>query len=237
MSKQSDLSPGTPARSFAWLLPLLAASLVGCGGGDGGSSPPPSSNPPPPSVPPPSGSDDPVPPVSTSVIDLSSNPRVGVAHWEEGSTSSGGQGQEVQGLECLDVMPEDYHVHTHLSIFLNGEQLSIPENIGIYRFEPDNNCYYTIHTHDHSGKLHVEAAEPGTFTLGQFFAVWGQSLDDDDVAGLTGMDVEVFVIDDGEAVNVDDDDWADIELSSHRGIVIQVGTELDELPQYTWNGN
>lgn len=243
MSKKSDLSPGTPGRAvnFAWVLPLLAVSLVGCGGGGGGSSPPPASSPPPPTVPPPppppSESEDPLPPVSSSVIDISSNPRVGVAHWEEGSTSSGGQGQEVAGLACLDVMPEDYHVHTHLSIFLNGESLSVPEDIGIYRFEADNNCYYTIHTHDHSGKLHVEAAAPGTFTLGQFFAVWGQSLTSDDLAGLTGMPVEVFVTDEGVAVRVDEEDWGDIELASHREITIQVGTEIEEIPQYTWNGD
>ena len=47
-----------------------------------------------------------LPPVSSSVIDISSNPRVGVAHWEEGSTSSG----EVRLLKDLDSALEGRHV-------------------------------------------------------------------------------------------------------------------------------
>jgi hypothetical protein len=50
---------------------------------------------------------------------------------------------------------------------------------------PQGRCFYTIHTHDKSGKIHVEAAAPGTFTLGQLFAIWGQSLTNTNIAGLT----------------------------------------------------
>jgi hypothetical protein len=32
-------------------------------------------------------------------------------------------------------------------------------------------------------------------------------------------------------------DWHDIELKSHREITIQVGTEIAEIPSFTWSAN
>ncbi len=34
---------------------------------------------------------------------------------------------------------------------------------------------HPIHTHDASGKIHIESPEPRDFTLGDFFAVWGKT--------------------------------------------------------------
>jgi len=219
------------------LVLLLGAVLTGgCGGGgDGGSPPPVSPAPPPAPIPPPAGSDE-VPPLSTTVVSLTDNHRIGALHWANGSTASGGQGQVVQGLECFPTMPDDYHVHTHLTIYLNGEALAVPQNIGIESGPP--RCFYSIHTHDYSGKLHIEAAAEGSFTLGQFFAVWGETLDADTLADLQGMPVVVYVTDEGDTVATKiEDDWDAIELTSHREITIQVGTEIDAIPVYSWNGD
>ncbi len=72
-----------------------------------------------------------------------------------------------------------------------------------------------IHTHDHSGKIHIESDGTGTFTLGQFFAVWGVTLNGTTLADLTGMPVVVYVTDRGdtEATLVEEADWDDIELT------------------------
>jgi hypothetical protein len=32
-------------------------------------------------------------------------------------------------------------------------------------------------------------------------------------------------------------DWNDIELLSHREITIQIGTPIDEIPNYTWSAH
>ena len=130
-------------------------------------------------------------------------------------------------------MNETYHVHTHLSIFLNGEALAVPNEIGI-NSSPD--CFYQLHTHDLSGKLHIEAAAPQTFTLGQFFGVWGEPLENTNVAGLIGMPIVVYVTDDG-VVTEADGDWHAIELKSHREITIQIGTPITEIPNFTWSAN
>jgi hypothetical protein len=175
-----------------------------------------------------------VPPLSPTVVDLNDNHTVGTAHWPEGETADGAQGQTIQGLECLPTMPETYHVHSHLSIFLNGEALAVPGEIGI--IDGATSCYYSIHTHDMSGKLHVEAAAPATFTLGQFFALWGEPLENTNIAGLVGMPVVIYVTDNG-VVTEATGDWHAIELKSHREITIQVGTPITEIPNFHWSAN
>lgn len=228
--------------SKAWLVALMAASLAACGGGgDGGSSPPPSGTqpppapapPPPPPPPPPASSD--APPLSATVTDISTGDRIGAIHWANGNTANGGNGSPVDGIECLLNMPEDYHVHSYVGIYLNGELLAFPLNVGIVTRSPDPRCFYAIHTHDASGKIHVESSAPGTFTLGQLFNIWGQPLSDTNVAGLTGNPVEVFVVEDGVVTEVESN-WADIELTSMKMIHIVVGTHPAELRNITWSG-
>jgi hypothetical protein len=177
-----------------------------------------------------------VPPLSATVVSLDGQ-TVGLAHWPDGNTSSGAQGQTVGSLECLATMPETYHVHTHLSIFLNGQALAIPADLGIVDQSPTTRCFYALHTHDKSGKIHVEAAAPATFTLGQLFAIWGQPLESTNVAGLTGMPVTIYVTDNNGVVTEATANWRDIELLSHREITIQVGTPVTEIPNFTWSGN
>lgn len=210
---------------------LTGLALAGCGGGsDGGGSPNPPAPPPPP---PPPG----VPPLSANPINISANPQVGVDRWSAGNTSTGGQGQPVSGVECTATMPDNYHVHSHVAVFLNGQQLSVPNDVGIVGVGGPSPCFYTIHTHDKSGKIHVEASQQGTYTLGQLFAIWGQPLSSSDVAGLSGMTVKVYVTDNGVVTEANAADWANIELRSKRLITIVVGTAITEIPNYTWSGN
>jgi len=218
---------------------LLGVLLAGCGGGDSSSDPPTIAPAPPPdplpAPPPPPAPIATLPPVGAAVS-LSDNHAVGTAHWGDGDTGDGAQGQPVGALECLASMPETYHVHTHVSIFLNGEALAIPREIGIVQTGANAECFYSIHTHDLSGKIHIEAAAAGVFTLGQLFSIWGQPLDTTNVAGLVGMPVVVYLTDDGTVTEATGD-WHNIELKSHREITIQVGTPVTAIPNYTWGGN
>ena len=156
---------------------LLSVVLSACGGGGfrfatasiacastRAAAPPPPPPPPPPTAtatPPPPPPASTVPPLSSTVVSITDNHQIGVDHWNDGNTATGGQGQTVSGLDCLLTMIETYHVHTHVSIFLNGEALSIPPDVGIVSAAPQGRCFYSIHTHDKSGKIHVEAAAPG----------------------------------------------------------------------------
>jgi hypothetical protein len=197
--------------------------------------PPPPPDPPPPPPPPP---DDAIPPLARNVINVADNHQVGTVYWPDGNTSTGGYGNRVMGLSCGD-MVETYHVHTHLSFFLNGDQLALPRRVGDVEPRPGSSCYYPLHTHDMSGKIHVEAAAPAAFTLGQFFAIWGQPLEPTNLAGHTGLPVVIYIVDvmdDGRTRTASryEGDFHAIELKSRRGIVVQIGTKIAEIPTYTW---
>jgi hypothetical protein len=178
-----------------------------------------------------------LPPLSPVPVDLNDNHPVGIRHWPDGNTSTGADGQPVGSLECLPVMPDAYHVHSHLSIFLDGVALAIPYELGIIDLTPTTHCYYPLHTHDRSGKIHVEAEAPATFTLGQLFTIWGRPLGPNNVAGLTGKPIVIYVTDNNGVVTEATGNWSDIELISHREITIQVGTPIAEIPNFTWSAH
>jgi hypothetical protein len=209
------------------LLMLLGLAVAGCGGSssDGGGT----TTPPPPPPPPPT-----LPPISTTVVSLEDGHQEGATHWPNGNTSTGGQGQDIGTMRCLASQSIAFHVHTHLSIFLNGEALALPARVGFVDGIA-NPCHYPLHTHDATGMIHVHATTPTTFTLGQFFSIWGQTLSSTNVADLTGMPVVVYVTDNG-VVTQNTGDWSLIELTSHREITIQVGTAITEIPNFTWVG-
>ena len=180
-----------------------------------------------------------LPPLSPVVIDLDDNHRVGVNHWPDRDPTTGARGEPVDGIPCYpgNDPPSTYHVHSHLSIFLDKQALAIPEDIGVVKLTPTSTCVYSLHTHNHSGKVHVEGPAPDRFTLGQFFHIWGRPLQPDNVAGLTGKPIVVYVTDYNGVVTLATGDWNDIELLSHREITIQVGEPIDEIPNYNWTAH
>jgi len=147
-------------------------------------------------------------------------------------------GETIDGLECYPGIdpPTTYHVHSHVSVFLDGQQIAVPGQIGIVPQPAGGHCFYAIHTHDKSGKIHVEAAAPGMFTLGMLFEIWGQPLQGDNFAGITGKEVVVYLTDAG-VVSKATGEWKDIELSTHREVTVQIGSAITEIPNYTWSAN
>ncbi len=68
------------------------------------------------------------------------------------------------------------HNHVELKIYLDGESVTIPTDVGI----DDADCskgMRAIHTHDDSGRLHIETPFESTPKLGHFFTIWGQPFD------------------------------------------------------------
>jgi hypothetical protein len=216
-------------RCVSRTLGLGFLSIVLLGGCDSSATDPPEQPPPPPSP------QTTVPPLSPTVVSLDDGHRVGTVHWPNGSTPDGGQGMPVDGLACVYPSPVDYHVHAHLSIFLNGEALAVPPLVGIVEQSPTTACHYPLHTHDATGLLHEHATAETFFTLGQFFRVWGQPLQRDNIAGLVGLPVVVYATDNG-VVREYTGDLAALQLLAHREITVQVGTPLASIPQFSWTG-
>ncbi len=62
-----------------------------------------------------------------------------------------------------------YHAHVHLAITINGLTQTVPAQVGI-----TGGCLHPLHTHSTDGVIHIEPDQNRTFTLGDFFMIWGQ---------------------------------------------------------------
>jgi hypothetical protein len=78
----------------------------------------------------------------------------------------------VNGIYCDSLEQTAYHIHAHLTIYINGNQVAVPQGVGI---APDQSCLYWLHTHSSDGVLHIEAPKKVSPTLGDFLGIWGQS--------------------------------------------------------------
>ncbi len=79
-------------------------------------------------------------------------------------------------LSCTTDMATQFHIHPVLKIIVNGQNQEVPANIGV---KP--NCMNSLHTHDNSGLIHVESPEKKDFTIGDFFAVWNETYNKDQI--------------------------------------------------------
>jgi hypothetical protein len=221
MDKQN--CAGAPrARVSHWLPTLFVLAAAGCGGGgsDDATSPP-AGGPPPPAL-----------PSIAAAVNLDDNHQVGNLFWADGDTSTGGTGQTVNNIPC-SASVETFHIHSHLSIFVNGDPKAIPAEVGIPQISPTADCHYYVHTHDHSGKIHMEAPAPQDFKLGDLFAIWGQPLTSTNVAGVTNLPMVVYLYD-ATTITQFSGDPATIPMTSHRHIAIVLGTPVTQVPYFTW---
>src|SRR4051794_15253837 len=137
-------------------------------------------------------------------------------------------GRPVKGITCDAGEGQRIHIHQHLAIYDRGKAVDIPAFIGIPQAA---RCIYWLHTHTPDGIIHVEAPVDRSFTLGDFFAVWGQPLDRLHAAGALvkkGDKMQVWV--NGKLFAGDP---AQIRLEPHTDIAIQVGPPYTKPPLFT----
>lgn len=125
------------------------------------------------------------------------------------------------------------HIHQHLAIRDHGRPVTVPDDIGRPIVAQ---CFYWLHTHTPDGLVHIEAPTFRTFTLGNFFDVWGRPLTRTNVAGAKpkkGEHVTIWV--DGAQYAGDP---RKIELTAHLDVTIEVGPPYAKPTPFTqWNGN
>ena len=118
------------------------------------------------------------------------------------------------------------HIHAHLDISVDGNKVQVPPDIGI-------GSTYTspLHTHDpattttsDSATIHVEAPTDETYTVGQFFDVWGVLLSSSCLGGYcTSGNLTLHAFVDGKLVP----DPRAIPLKEHEEIVLAYGAPSD----------
>jgi hypothetical protein len=158
---------------------------------------------------------------------------LGTSKWSAGSTSTGGLGQAVGGLNCA--VASNAYTYSHLSIYQNGQLLALPANIGTVAptMTAQTGCVYPVHTVDSSGKIRMDASTNASYTLGQFFAIWGEPLSSANIAGLTDTPITAYVTSGGVLTQYTGD-LASLVLPTHGEVTIVLGTPLTQIPTYTW---
>lgn len=87
---------------------------------------------------------------------------------------------------------ESYHAHALLSVYRDGEQVTVPAGIGF----DARGGHSSLHTHTPDGVIHMEADDPYPYKLEQVFVAWGVAFGEDRLGGdvATGTaTVHVFV--------------------------------------------
>jgi len=74
----------------------------------------------------------------------------------------------VDNIECNRAEQLAFHIHAHISIYMNGQNVPLPANVGII----GNTCYYWLHTHNTDGIIHMEAPQFVKLRLGTFLKMW-----------------------------------------------------------------
>jgi hypothetical protein len=147
-------------------------------------------------------------------------------------------GQKVDGIGCQSMEQTLFHVHAHLTIFVNGTARQVPAAIGIPgaqaqstaagSFVEEGTCFYWLHTHAADGIIHIESPVQRTYTLGNFFDEWGQPLSASRVGPASGHVVALY---NGRVFKGDP---RDVPLTAHAQIQLEVGTPLVAPEQITF---
>ncbi len=154
------------------------------------------------------------------------------------STAASARGQQIDGIGCLGSEQTLFHIHAHLTIFVDGVPRQVPAGIGIPGaiaehtgrgvFITNGSCFYWLHTHSADGIIHIESPVHRTYTLGNFFAEWGQPLGSARVGPARGRVTAIY---DGRLYRGDP---AGIPLTPHAQIQLDVGTPLIGPESITW---
>jgi hypothetical protein len=139
------------------------------------------------------------------------------------------------GLNIAPMEGTAQHIHAHLDVFVNGQKVSVPANLGI---AGDGSQLAEMHTHDDTGVIHMESpSKDKKFTLGEVFAEWNVRLSPTQIGGLTTdatHTLTVYVNGKPQA-----GDPAAIQLAAHQEIALVYGpkgaTNVKVPSSYKWD--
>jgi hypothetical protein len=144
------------------------------------------------------------------------------------------------GLTPLGAEGSVLHIHQHLDIYVNGKHITIPSGIGIY----DNQFITELHTHSAgaeglpgpatrpTGVIHLESNKKQTYTLGQFFGVWGVRFTKNCVGGYGKQLTPWRMYVNGKLYTGDP---SRIPLREHEEYAVVIGTPPKKIPStFKW---
>lgn len=124
--------------------------------------------------------------------------------------------QRVAGLGFPPVGDESYHAHALLSVYRDGEQVSVPADLGY----DERGAHSSLHTHTPDGVIHMEADDPYPYTLAHVMTTWGVAFDQNTLGSDTAAgENQVHVYINGEPSS------PDAELEDGDNVVVAYGPE------------
>jgi hypothetical protein len=122
------------------------------------------------------------------------------------------------------------HFHAHLDVIVNREPITVPAEIGVtLGADGKPNGISSVHTHDATGIIHIEAPVVGQrYTLGQALREWGVLGDRGCFGSVCNSSAAKW------AVYVDGvkaaGDATDVALVAHEEIALVFGQAPDPIP-------
>jgi hypothetical protein len=141
----------------------------------------------------------------------------------------------------------DYHVHSHLDVFVDGKRTTVPAGVGVGDEIPERTttdglsfyslnglppcaraCISPLHTHTDNGILHTESPVDRLNTLGEFFTEWGVRFTKQCIGGYCTPDTKLAVYVDGKK---QPGDWQSLKLENGREIAVVIGSPPKKIPK------
>ena len=113
------------------------------------------------------------------------------------------------------------HIHPYVTIIINDEEYQIPANAGIDT-ETCVGAMHMVHTHDATGRLHVENYTKEDVPLEVFFDVWGVHFDETGIMNYRDGTIEMTV--NGTL----SEDYQNLILADKQNIVIKYTSNQGE---------
>ena len=144
----------------------------------------------------------------------------------------------IDGVYCSSNEQSIYHIHAHLSIYINGANVPLVTNTGIAPIGATSTnvtCLYWLHTHDNKGVIHIESPTARIYTLNQFFDIWerfssSSSAFPTQLSSSTGWVIYV----NGKQVNTD---FSHLQLTAHDIITLAYNSPgIIPDTTYAWQG-
>ena len=137
--------------------------------------------------------------------------------------ANAGDGVRPDGVGCSTASPSALRGLAHLDVFADGARVIVPGRIGV-----SASCAYWLHTEAPDGVIVIGSPERRSFTLGDFFDVWGAPLSRRRVLSFgldAGRRLGVFV--DGRRVAGDP---RAVRLVDGREIALVIGRPPSSVP-------
>jgi hypothetical protein len=121
----------------------------------------------------------------------------------------GGQGGAVDNVTCDPLMSNNYHVHAFVGLFVNGQEIAVPDATGMVNPNVESppgpltdnypnqtiyaDCFYHLHTHDASGMVHIEDPDPSgapitasLYSVKTYLDIWGVAVNSNQFGKFAG---------------------------------------------------